>query len=275
MEFPTELPSDFIGPTKKYKEQLYLPLVQKDGVRFGLAYGAWKDGQLNNNVDIHAKALGLSGNYPWHNWSLYGSKAGDFVPFVYSPQYVPAFCSMEYHGDVIFANECDLTEQCNASTGQVVQMALDMLACNPDITLIGPAYSAEDYGQLSLDFYEGYISEGGDPDKLEPSLHLYPYALDDPSERLNRFYSFYMAPTGQNSKRVHVTEIGWQGCFSTSIFTTWMNELSKDARIDTLYGFSPRIPYPQDCSFTPLVVNGKATDVGLIFGGISNRRAYP
>lgn len=273
MEFPTELPSTFHRP--KLSEQLYFPIIKKDGVRFGLAYGAWKNGHLDNNVAVHAHALGLEGDYRWHNWSLFGSEVADFVPFVYSPDYVGSFCKKEYTGDVIFANECDLAEQCNATTGQVVQMALDMLECNPDITLIGPAYSADDYGQLSLEFYEGYISEGGDPNKLEPSLHLYPYALGDASKRVDRYFSFYLTPTEQTHKRIHVTEIGWQACYDRATFLQWVNKLSRDVRIDTLYGYSPRTPYPEICDFVPFVVNGRATDVGFIFGRNATRRAYP
>jgi len=256
---------------------VYLPLVvgatgpipDYPPAKANLAIGTWYDGHLMNEfVPIHAEALGLGQSYQWHNWSVFGDDYGTFVPMVYSPSLgnldrIPE----DYDGYIMFANECDLVEQCNASPLDVARMAVDIQARCGACTLIGPAYSASDNGLLSTQWYYEFVKLGGDTDRLEPSLHLYPYAVSNPIDRIDEYYANYLERTGQGEKKIHITEIGWQQCYSLDGFAFWLDSVLKDERVESVYLYSYLFGTISNkgCSFSPLVVaNGVLTPAGKV-----------
>ena len=245
----------------------YLPVVVGSSrPTFGLAFPTWHEGDVRFDSSLDAKALELTEVYPWHNWSVYGSEPGQFVPFVFSPLHVGQFCTSDYKsGLVIVGNECDLREQCDDTPpGGVIALFHDIISCCPDCQIIGPAYSAADDGSLSLAFYQDFVASGGDPDKLLPSLHLYPYAVDDASSRVDEFVANYLVPTNQQHKKIYVTEVGWQDCYPLDEFGGWLADLAADSRIEELYLYSPR-PSEGQCRYSVLVDSaGQLTAAGKV-----------
>lgn len=258
--------------------RLHLPIVADVSKPvFGLAFPTWKKGDVRFDTWLHADALDLTEDYPWHNWSIHGTEHGQFTSFVFSPIHVREFCdSGQSRGLVIVGNECDLQEQCDDTPpAEVVAMFHDVISCCPDCQIIGPAYSSLDDGSLSLAFYQDFVASGGDPDKLLPSLHLYPYAINDASSRVDEFVANYLVPTNQQHKEIYVTEVGWQTCFPLDVFAGWLADLANDSRIEDAYLYSPRTSNGP-CGFSVLVdSSGQLTAAGeVVREALANNR-YP
>jgi hypothetical protein len=255
----------------------YLPIVTDISKPvFGLAYPTWRKDDVRFDSWLHADALDLTEDYPWHNWSIHGTEHGQFTTFVFSPLHVREFCdSGQSRGLVIVGNECDLQEQCDDTPpADVIAMFHDVISCCPDCQIVGPAFSAADDGSLSLAFYRDFVASGGDPDKLLPSIHLYPYALDDASTRVDEFVANYLVPTNQQHKEIFVTEVGWQTCFPLDTFADWLADLAVDSRIEKAFLYTPRTS-DGPCGFSVLVDSlGRLTATGEVVRDVLTQEGH-
>lgn len=217
----------------------------------------------------------LNGNrkYPvvWSNREDLWQRFMDRVPSTYS-------------GLILFANEPDRSDQANMTTQQTAELAIRIVNYAPQACLVGPMYSTADNGLKSRQAYNAYIALGGNPERLcYGSIHIYPRPGNDNNaqSRVDEYYTNYMIPTGQGSKKVLITEIGMTNlAYESEIFYDWLTWLNRDRRVLAYYIFSPYWPYSGSALGLFDWNTGRPTGIGqaaraAIGGWSSPQQGYP
>jgi len=262
---PPATPDPF--PTITVTSRIYLPLVEympcAEQTKKALAWAH----RGSNADDLYR--LCLPEDFLWHSWTPTAPAtelSGTFLVSVKWPAQLDAFeASVPTTSTqvVLWGNECDRPDQCNLSVADTVDFFLDLQDHCPDCKYVCPMYSVfDDDGSISHDFYDAYITAGGDDDAIyAASMHVYnmgwnPY--DSLDERLDAFYTNYLTHTGQGEKKVWITEIGW---FNTCAPTQdheigddlpgWFIEADTDNRIEYYFGYTTFTHEQDACKFEP------------------------
>ena len=153
---------------------------------------AWLDGRYPDRYDDLET---LCADLFYHsNWALrlddYLSRGG--IPIVWwTPDVLMAkeVLPVDYDGYLLFANECELSVQCNESARDVATMLYDLEAAFPLAKLIGPNFSDNAVG---LGYVDAFVNEyrslyGKDPAPYRWAIHEYRLgAVDVFCNELNR-----------------------------------------------------------------------------------------
>lgn len=237
-----------LQPNAAIEHTIFFPVISRSCQRPTKAGLAWAWRPLGAD-QLHQLCLDPN-TVTWHGWSptvRLDPRLSPPIPMLSTPNQLEQFTTIfppNYAGPILFGNECDRPDQCNATPHETAALLISAIKHCPACQWIGPSYSVLDDGRLSEAFYQEFVSQGGNPERIiAGGLHIYPDGTGlSPRQRINRYYGNYMIPTGQSYKPVWITEIGWRSCFPDNGRSSfWLNQLTNDGRVERYFAYSPYV----------------------------------
>lgn len=235
--------------------------------------------------------IGVGQDVYYHTWGVVGGRTpdGNKVSVVWcdalgNNDYEAMFADAVEGGAVsefvLFANEPDRPDQCNASIERVAQSYLNLVVICPDCWFVGPMFSTADNGLKVAAWFTAVYALCGDPcpalDRLYAlSLHIYTRGPQDknspawtnylPSERVTELCQ--IVDGGECQRPVWITEIGWESNWAgvRAGIAEWVADMEGDDRVERYFMYS--VWQRPGGRFLPMVDfdSGRLLDMGCGF----------